>query len=345
VDNRTRTEKQHGQPRINKPGWFELFDLVASQSELTDDVISVIKLLKLPLGCHLAVQKVLQERNWVTSDDPRAYIKRAAMTQARKMHLSVPYADDTLECGGGSLVFMGGDAMDRATTRDAIERSLQSEDCEHGAARPKKLKGKHYVEGQHVDPFSSDLLYWDNDFDDREREAAERRPSWPSDCWTSGYKRDWKKLGEKVGLHFWAIKVLEYRSAGISRDQAINAQPDEICRKAIQAAWRYMDRTGFQKVRDYLRKISDEMSRNLDSETLENEGVNRLRDSETSLSKHRDAVRKFLSKFPGSRGKTPLWSVIRDPEPANRWTTQFAPSRPVKERQPGRAHTRDTRKI
>jgi hypothetical protein len=247
-----------------RQGWWELCERVASQTELTEELASLTELLKLPLSCCLAVHRVLKEGNWAKADSPLAYIKKAAKTQGRKMHLAVPLKDDTLECGGAPLIFTDGNSLDRATTRESIEAALQDEYRDLGKPGPSRMKGKHFVP---------------------ERFAPEEEPAeslfLPSDCWTelkvkrpgdssftSVKMRDWRKIGEKAGLDAWESRVLEYRSLGISRDSAMKLQPDEVSRKAIQAAWKRIDRTGMDTLREYLRKNSLRMSRKSKPRTL-----------------------------------------------------------------------------
>lgn len=267
------TEIQSHHRPLGGKAWIDRFQQVALQADLTDDLVSLVKLLELPISCCMAVHEVLREGNWRAAQHPKAYLKTAAMTQARRMRLSIPHKDDTFECGETPLVFMAGGSLDRGTNRKAIEAALDSEDHEHSTARPKKLKGKHYVSAQ-FDP--------DNEVLERELGAAENGLSWPSDCWTkpqipkrlvsamkaqfadnpdeflawkiSQERRDWQKLGKKAGLNFWEIKVLEYRSEGTGRDRAMELQPDARSRLAIQAAWKRMERTGWSKVKQLLEQ-------------------------------------------------------------------------------------------
>jgi hypothetical protein len=332
----------------NRQTLIDRFQEVASQTELTEELAAVVELLKLPLSFALAVQQVLREGNWAKAEYPRAYLRRAAMTQARKMHLSIPHNDDTLECGERALVFMGGGELDRASTRKGIEAALDSEDREHGTLRPKRRAGKQYVSAQ----FDPDDEVWD-----REIEAAESGPCWPSDCWTvpevpewlldemksfheanpdecllidgPSRSRDWKRLGEKAGLDALQIKVLEYRSQGISRDSAMELQPDDASRKAIQAAWKRFDRTGLKKVQDFLDKtrpwdVPEEHlpdTRKVEATACSPAGRLRAADGKALQAiwkrredKSREGLGKFLSAYRAAvngRGPTQLASLVK----------------------------------
>lgn len=60
---------------------------------------------------------------------------------------------------------------------------------------------------------------------------------------------DWPAWSRAAGLSEWEKKVVEYKMSGISRNQALAAQPDEPSRKALQAAWKKLARTGLQRLR------------------------------------------------------------------------------------------------
>ena len=60
---------------------------------------------------------------------------------------------------------------------------------------------------------------------------------------------DWPAWARAAGLSDWEKKVVEYKMSGISRDEALAAQPDEPSRKALQAAWKKLARTGLQRLR------------------------------------------------------------------------------------------------
>jgi hypothetical protein len=246
-----QAEVQNTKSQAIGQGWRELCGRVAAQSELSEELASLTVLLRLPLSCCPAVHQVLAEGNWREAAYPKTYIKKAAMTQARKMHLAIPHKDDTLECGGAPLVFMGGNDLDRATTREGINAALDREYWESGKPRPAGLAGRRRVR-------VSEQFAPDEEVLAREREAEESRSSWPADCWIERpelpWKRDWKKLGEKAGLDSGQTKVLVYHSQGISRDRAMQIQRNEVSRKVIQAAWKRFERTGWKKVQDFLKK-------------------------------------------------------------------------------------------
>jgi hypothetical protein len=89
--------------------WRERLQAFASKpEEMGDEWGLLLKELGLRDGYYLAVRKVLGQGGWVKAESPRAYVKRAATIEARKMHLSIPHKDDTFECRDSHLVFDDG---------------------------------------------------------------------------------------------------------------------------------------------------------------------------------------------------------------------------------------------
>ena len=60
---------------------------------------------------------------------------------------------------------------------------------------------------------------------------------------------DWLGWAQAAGLTEWEQKVVDYGLRGITRDQALTEQADETSRKALQAAWKRMQRTGEERLR------------------------------------------------------------------------------------------------
>jgi hypothetical protein len=60
---------------------------------------------------------------------------------------------------------------------------------------------------------------------------------------------DWRGLADRAELTEWERKVVEYKLRGTSRDEALAEQGDEASRKALQAAWKRMQRTGEERLR------------------------------------------------------------------------------------------------
>ena len=228
--------------------------------EMGDEWGLFLEELGLTNSYYLAVVEVLRQGRWATAENPRAYVKKAATIEARKMHLSIPHKDDTLESGDPHLVFMGGNALDKSSTREATKKALVAENREHGKPPIPPMKGKHFVREQYGPEYRiNELLIEENkprpdalylrQVEEFNRSQNERhihvQPKW---------KLDWERLAREAGFDSWEIKVLSYRKVGMSRDVALSQQPDEISRKALQAAWKRFDRTGMKRLQECTNK-------------------------------------------------------------------------------------------
>ncbi|HEY3768931.1 MAG TPA: hypothetical protein VGN44_09670 [Candidatus Angelobacter sp.] len=69
-------------------------------------------------------------------------------------------------------------------------------------------------------------------------------------------KPDWEKWAQAAGFDLWEQQVLNFKTARISRERALKQQPDEISRKALQAAWKRFDRGGMNRLRAAAKKNS-----------------------------------------------------------------------------------------
>ena len=60
---------------------------------------------------------------------------------------------------------------------------------------------------------------------------------------------DWQAWAEDAGLSEWEKKAAEYKVSGVGWTEAMAAQPDEESRRALQAAWRKLERSGEKRLR------------------------------------------------------------------------------------------------
>jgi hypothetical protein len=64
---------------------------------------------------------------------------------------------------------------------------------------------------------------------------------------------NWTEWGQRAGFDEWEMRVLNCRLSRISRERALAAQPDDMSRKALQAAWKRFDRTGMERLRQHIK--------------------------------------------------------------------------------------------
>jgi hypothetical protein len=60
---------------------------------------------------------------------------------------------------------------------------------------------------------------------------------------------DWQSWAASAGLSEWEKRVAFYKLSHIGREQALQEQPDEESRKALQAAWKKFERTAMERLR------------------------------------------------------------------------------------------------
>lgn len=93
--------------RNRQEAWRERLRTFASKppEEMGDEWGLFLKELGLTCNYFLAVCKVLKQGTWAAARNPRAYVKKAAKTEARKMHLVETPWNDTMEFGDKNLRF------------------------------------------------------------------------------------------------------------------------------------------------------------------------------------------------------------------------------------------------
>jgi hypothetical protein len=64
--------------------------------------------------------------------------------------------------------------------------------------------------------------------------------------------RDWNKIAERAGLDCWETKALQCMALGLSRYASLKALEVAADRRALEAAWRRLERSNFYKVREIL---------------------------------------------------------------------------------------------
>lgn len=60
---------------------------------------------------------------------------------------------------------------------------------------------------------------------------------------------DWPAWSQAAGLTEWELKAIEYKLTGVGWSEAMRAQPDDEARRALQAAWRKVERSGEKRLR------------------------------------------------------------------------------------------------
>jgi hypothetical protein len=205
----------------------------------------------------LGLYEAVREGRWRTAKNPEAYLKAVARRQSARM--------DRPAKGDAELVL----------ANDAAALNIEGEPATEG----EKLDALQYERGR-TEPLRKNDGIWRRSQPARQkgdgtsyREAllagvpeefkAEEEPSEEFKAVVEEINQsdevhlelepmevpDWSKWAVAAGLSEWELRAVEYKLTGVSRERALAMQPDEASRRALQAAWRSLDRTGLERLK------------------------------------------------------------------------------------------------
>jgi hypothetical protein len=187
--------------------------------EMPKDWDAVMRLLNLSLCYQPAVAMVLKTAHWKRAANPKAYVATAAFRLAVKHDLverprfHSPYRFDEVDAGPVS---------------NHISARLNSD-------------GEEMTYEEQMDRM--DFEFGDY-FEDSKIE--ERIPDWLRRDQESGWHVDWVRVAEcavrKESMVDSVADILQLMALGVPRERAFEMAQDETERKAMQAAWRWVDR-------------------------------------------------------------------------------------------------------
>jgi hypothetical protein len=190
----------------------------------------VAGVLDLPPEYLPAVQVTLAQRRWPKANDPKAYIRKVA----RREMLNVRSGRDPKS----TLVIPNGVRDEEGqplSYQDYIDyRSYDYDPVKKGTAWQARNPSDEPIwadeEGRQIPvvngrPVPEDLLMLEDDGPD-----AKLVINWP-------------RVAERAGLDAQVAQVLKFRGAGVTREAMLNmGAKNEDERRALQAAWRRLDR-------------------------------------------------------------------------------------------------------
>ena len=220
----------------------------------------------------LAIYAAVRQGRWRAARDPKAYLKTVAKREAAAMELPAP--EDA------RLVFPGeiesdGERISQEERLDYMQHQYDNPRASQGADgvwRPgvgrraggnyrQLLAGKVPEELREIAEPSQELKEIIEDVNANRVDIHIRlRPL---------IKANWAQWAEAAGLDFWEQDVLRYMLDGVSRGRALEEQPNEDSRRALQAAWRKFERNGAYRLLEAAKKISKKMSPSEHFGTLE----------------------------------------------------------------------------
>lgn len=247
--------------------WMDLLSASATRSpdQLNDEWRWLLAELGLSAEFFPAVLLAVKQKRWVNADNPKHYVKRVARLEALKAQRAAEKADNLvlIKSKEENASFSVDGALDQlayaADTTDAIRGPNGV--WKRGGGR-EALYDERYEEderGNYIGSLRGRLLAKVPSSMKQWVEPPDWHKAWVEEINQSSTEfhyearstvrvdlRQWASL---AGFDAWDTRVLDYRAQGISRDRAMDDQPDEVSRRALQAAWRKFDRTGFARLR------------------------------------------------------------------------------------------------
>jgi hypothetical protein len=257
-------------PDGNRAQWMALLEVVSSHSpnQIDAEWEWLMRELGLPLGHFLAVREAIQQGRWRKAKNPRSYVKTVANREARKMglvsdehdpslHVVAPNSDGTRPTLGLEETWehINYVAMGDGPVKGADGTWRQGGGGENDYDRPEWAENFDSAWDYLLSKLPDDLrvkkeprahvraLVEQLNASTDEIHLRMRSPVTPN----------WTAWAERAGFDEWEQLALECRVSRKSREKALAEQPDEASRKALQAAWKRVDRTGTKRLGEALK--------------------------------------------------------------------------------------------
>ena len=258
--------------------WMVVLETVAQRppDECNAEWEWLMKELGLGPDYFLAVYEAVRQGRWRRAQDPRAYLKTVAKREAAEMELTTP--EDAV------LIFPGeiesdGEMLSQEERLDYMQHQYDNPRASQGAdgvwrTHPNPRKGgavwgpRRGVGQRERGNYRDSLMTRVPDGLAEGEEPSEELKEIVADINANIHgvyirlkpliTANWAQWAEAAGLDRWEQEVLRCKLDGVSRKRAMEEQPDEGSRKALQAAWRRFDRNGEEKLLEAAKKFSVE---------------------------------------------------------------------------------------
>ncbi len=205
----------------------------------------------------LGLYEAVREGRWRTAKNPEAYLKAVARRQSARMERPAEGDAELVLANDAEALNIEGEPATEGEKLDALEyergrtEPVRKNDGIWKRSQPARQKGDgtSYREG---------LLAGVPEEFKAEEEPGEEFKAVVEEINQSDEVHfelepmavpDWGKWAGAAGLSEWELRAIEYKLTGVSRERALAMQPDEASRKALQAAWRSLDRTGLERLK------------------------------------------------------------------------------------------------
>jgi hypothetical protein len=257
---------------VDRSHWLTALEVAAKHpaDEINDEWEWLLNELGLPKDCFLAVLEAIRQGRWRAAKNPKAYIKTVAKREAAKMERQSGSLDvlTLLGTSPDGEAFSMEESLDKIAQDSATSEAIKGSDGvwrrgggwgddEYDENNPRagisyrsfllSQVPKELKESRHPPKPYKKLLKKINarttDFHIHPERSVQTK---------------WDVWAKLAGFDEWDKRVLQCRLSEISRDRALADQPDEVSKKALQAAWRKFDRNGIERLQGALKQFSTE---------------------------------------------------------------------------------------
>lgn len=265
----------------NRSQWLETLEVIASKrpDEAEAEWAWVMEQLGLGPEYFLGVHEAVRQGRWRESENPAGYLKSTARREQSRLTdggerkprglrgfqgLHFQAEEITLGRGSGASGvgeegegFSSEDMLESLEYRQASGKSVRDRDgvwrtAAGGEADPEGLlrrpakRGRRprlmsEAEGARLAGLAERI---------RQMRAAAGKVERDEPYIEEGPEPlpDWPTMATQAGLSDWEQRVVDYKMRGVAWTAAMNEQPDELSRRALQAAWRKLERTGLERL-------------------------------------------------------------------------------------------------
>ena len=262
-------------PEISREKWIEVLEVLAQKppDRAEAEWVWVMEQLELGPEYFLAIYEAVRQGGWREAENPAGYIKKVAQ---REKHREGPDGSrgrrglmgmrgfhgledsgEEITLGLGGIMEPDGERFSSEEMLDHLQyradsgkltreadrtwRSAPGWEADHEGllrpqgGKPRTGKAKEMMKGPGpLTPYVKRI--------ERLRAAYGMDEPFMDD--TPERLPDWQAWAQEAALSDWEKKAAEYKVSGVTWTEAMAAQPDEDSRRALQAAWRKLERTG-----------------------------------------------------------------------------------------------------
>jgi hypothetical protein len=247
--------------------WMTILDAAFQRpgNEINEEWEWLLEQLGLPEDYFLAVAEAIRQGRWRNAKNPRTYVKTVAKREAVKMGLLSEPGDilELVNAPANGAVFSMEAALDHYAELNDTAEAVKSADGVWRRGGGINYE-REYDELEDDNRISMGDLVAQGLAELQEPstelvavvEEINRRTDEHHIHVAPRWRPDWGKWTEAAGFDQWDRLVLDCKRRKISRDQIIAEQPNEQSRKSVQAAWRKFDRTGMDRLRAVIKKVT-----------------------------------------------------------------------------------------